>query len=129
MAEATALQDGFALAPGAASPFVMSDLDQASLDATRSALERMGLPADVRAAITPHTVLIVMTHASNVVGTIQDAAAVGRIAREHDVLFCLDAAQTAGILPISIQQMQVDLLAMPGHKSLLGPTGDPWLNR
>ena len=80
-------------------------------------------PDDIRKAITPATSLIVMTHASNVLGTIQDAAAVGRIAREHDVLFCLDAAQTAGILPISIQQMQIDLLAMPGHKSLMGPTG------
>ena len=67
--------------------------------------------------------MIVMTHASNVVGTIQDAAAVGQIAREHDVLFCLDAAQSAGILAISIEQMQIDLLAFPGHKSLLGPTG------
>ncbi len=80
-------------------------------------------PDEIRKAIKPNTRLIVMTHASNVLGTIQDAAAVGAIAREHDVLFCLDAAQTAGVVPISIQQLQVDLLAFPGHKSLLGPTG------
>ncbi|MCC7408054.1 MAG: aminotransferase class V-fold PLP-dependent enzyme, partial [Phycisphaeraceae bacterium] len=80
-------------------------------------------PDAVREAIQPHTVLIAMTHASNVLGAIQDAAAVGRIAREHDLLFLLDAAQTAGVVPISIKQMNVDLLAFPGHKSLLGPTG------
>jgi len=80
-------------------------------------------PDDIRKAITPDTVLIVITHASNVLGTIQPAAAIGKIAREHDLLFCLDAAQTAGIVPISIKDMAIDLLAFPGHKSLLGPTG------
>jgi cysteine desulfurase / selenocysteine lyase len=80
-------------------------------------------PDDVRRAMRPNTLLIVMTHASNVLGTIQDAAAVGAIAREHDVLFCLDAAQTAGTLPIDVESMQIDLLAFPGHKALLGPTG------
>ncbi len=80
-------------------------------------------PGAIRRAITADTRLIVMTHASNVLGTIQDAAAVGRIAREHEVLFLLDAAQTAGCVPISIREMHVDLLAFPGHKSLLGPTG------
>jgi len=80
-------------------------------------------PADIKAAITPATKLIVITHASNVVGTIQDAAAVGAIAREHDILFCLDAAQTIGVYPIDLQVMNIDLLAFPGHKSLLGPTG------
>lgn len=80
-------------------------------------------PDDVRKAITPDTVLIVITHASNVLGTIQPAKEVGRIAREHDLLFCLDAAQTAGIVPVSIKDQFIDLLAFPGHKSLLGPTG------
>ena len=80
-------------------------------------------PDDIRKAIKPNTRMIVMTHASNVLGTIQDAAAVGAIARERDILFCLDAAQTAGVVPISIKKMNVDLLAFPGHKSLLGPTG------
>jgi len=80
-------------------------------------------PDDIRSAITPATKLVVMTHASNVTGTIQDAAAVGRVARDADILFCLDAAQTIGIVPVDVQAMQVDLLAFPGHKSLLGPTG------
>lgn len=80
-------------------------------------------PAGVKAAITSATKLIVLTHASNVIGTIQDAAAFGTIAREAGVLFCLDAAQTIGVVPIDVQAMQIDLLAFPGHKSLLGPTG------
>jgi cysteine desulfurase/selenocysteine lyase len=80
-------------------------------------------PEDIQKAITPKTRLIVTTHASNVLGTIQPVADVGRIAREHDVLFVVDAAQTAGVVPIDVQAMQIDLLAFPGHKSLLGPTG------
>ncbi|MBB6430948.1 aminotransferase class V-fold PLP-dependent enzyme [Algisphaera agarilytica] len=80
-------------------------------------------PQDIKAAINDDTVLIAMTHASNVTGTIQDAAAVGAIAREADVLFLLDGAQTVGVVPVDVQAMQIDLLAFPGHKSLLGPTG------
>lgn len=80
-------------------------------------------PDAIRTAVTPKTRLIAMTHASNVLGTIQPIAEVGRIAREHDVLFLVDAAQTAGVIPIQVQKLLIDLLAFPGHKSLLGPTG------
>src|SRR6202011_1252766 len=80
-------------------------------------------PDDVRRAITPRTRLVAMTHASNVLGTVQPIAAVGRIAREHELLFLVDAAQTAGVVPIDVQALAIDLLAFPGHKSLLGPTG------
>jgi cysteine desulfurase family protein len=80
-------------------------------------------PDDIRKAITPRTRLLAITHASNVVGTVQPIAAIGRLAREHDLLFLVDAAQTAGVLPIDVQAMNIDLLAFPGHKSLLGPTG------
>ncbi len=95
------------------------------IDLTRVDCDDNGLidPADIKAALTPQTKLIVVTHASNVIGTIQDAAAIGAIAREADVLFCLDAAQTIGVVPIDVQAMKIDLLAFPGHKSLLGPTG------
>ena len=95
------------------------------IDLTRVDCDDTGIidPADIKAAITAATKLIVLTHASNVVGTIQDAAAVGAIAREAGVLFCLDAAQTIGVVPIDVQTMNIDLLAFPGHKSLLGPTG------
>lgn len=80
-------------------------------------------PTAVEAAIGPKTRLIALTHASNVLGTVQPVAAVGRIAREHDLLFLVDAAQSAGVLPIDVQALLIDLLAFPGHKSLLGPTG------
>jgi cysteine desulfurase family protein len=80
-------------------------------------------PDAVRQAITPRTRLIAMTHGSNVLGTVQPVADVGRIGREHEVLFLVDAAQTAGVIPIDIQAANIDLLAFPGHKSLFGPTG------
>jgi cysteine desulfurase family protein len=81
-------------------------------------------PEAVRKAITPATRLVAMTHASNVLGTIQPVAEIGAICRNFDrVLFLVDAAQTAGAVPIDIQAMNIDLLAFPGHKSLLGPTG------
>ena len=80
-------------------------------------------PDDVRRAITPKTRLIALTHASNVLGTVQPIAEVGRIAHERALLFLVDAAQTAGVLPIDIPAMNIDLLAFPGHKGLFGPTG------
>src|SRR5262249_48215059 len=80
-------------------------------------------PDDFRRAVTPRTRLIVVTHASNVLRTAQPTAAVGPIARERNLLFLVDAAQTAGVVPIDVQEMNIDLLAFPGHKSLLGPTG------
>jgi cysteine desulfurase family protein len=92
---------------------------------TRLASDKGGTidPDAVKKAINPKTRLIAMTHASNVLGTVQPAREVGAIARERGVLLLLDAAQTAGVLPIDVQSMNVDLLAFPGHKSLLGPTG------
>lgn len=80
-------------------------------------------PDDVRKAIAPDTRLIALTHGSNVLGTVQPIAEIGAIARERGVLFLVDAAQTAGVIPIDVQALQIDLLAFPGHKSLLGPTG------
>src|SRR5207302_7114389 len=80
-------------------------------------------PAAISAAIAPKTRLIALTHASNVLGTVQPIAEVGRLARERGLLFLVDAAQTAGVVPIDVQAMHIDLLAFPGHKSLLGPTG------
>jgi cysteine desulfurase family protein len=92
---------------------------------TRLNADRRGLldPDAVRRGITPRTRLIALTHASNVLGTIQPIGEVGRLAREHDLLFLVDAAQTAGVVPIDVQAMNIDLLALPGHKGLLGPTG------
>ncbi len=80
-------------------------------------------PDDIRKAITPETCLIALLHASNVTGTMQDIRAIGQIAREHEVLFCVDAAQSLGHYPIDVCAMNIDLLAAPGHKGLLGPLG------
>lgn len=84
-------------------------------------------PEAVRKAITRKTRMIAMSHASNVIGTIQPVAEVGRVAREHDVLFLVDAAQGAGVLDIDVGAMNIDLLTSSGHKSLRGPTGTGFL--
>jgi len=80
-------------------------------------------PADIAAAITPATVMIALTHASNVLGTLLPAGRIGALARERGLLFLLDAASTAGCVPIDIVADNIDLLAFTGHKALLGPTG------
>src|SRR5438477_4232528 len=80
-------------------------------------------PEAIRRALTPMTRLTAVTHASNVLGTVQPVSEIGKIARAHDVLLVVDAAQTAGVVPIDVQAMHIDLLAFPGHKSLFGPTG------
>ncbi|MHB1156305.1 MAG: aminotransferase class V-fold PLP-dependent enzyme [Phycisphaerales bacterium] len=80
-------------------------------------------PDDIRKAITLDTALIALLHASNVTGTIQPIPEIGRIAREHDIPFLVDAAQSLGHVPIDVQAMNIDLLAAPGHKGLLGPLG------
>ncbi|MEK7360263.1 MAG: aminotransferase class V-fold PLP-dependent enzyme [Planctomycetota bacterium] len=80
-------------------------------------------PNDVKNAITPKTRLIVMTHAPNVLGTIQPIREIGEIARERGVVFMVDAAQTAGVCEINVDALCVDMLAFTGHKGTLGPTG------
>jgi len=77
----------------------------------------------VRRALRPHTRLLVTTHASNVVGTLLPVRELAALARDHDVLYLVDASQTAGAIPIGVQEIGVDLLAFTGHKALLGPTG------
>ena len=80
-------------------------------------------PEDIRHAIKSNTKLIVTTHASNVCGTIIDIKAVGDIARKNGITYLVDAAQTGGIYNIDVKEMNIDMLAMPGHKGLLGPQG------
>lgn len=80
-------------------------------------------PAAMLPMIRPNTRLCVMAHGSNVCGTVQDAAAVGAICAEHGIAFALDAAQTAGHIPIDFQALHLSALCVPGHKGLLGPSG------
>jgi cysteine desulfurase family protein len=84
-------------------------------------------PDDIRRAIRSDTKLVAITHVSNVTGTVQPLREIGRICRELAVPFVVDAAQSAGHLPIDVQADCVDLLAAPGHKALLGPLGTGFL--
>lgn len=78
---------------------------------------------DVEDAIKENTRLVIMTHISNVTGTVNDIEAIGKVCRKHNVLFLVDAAQSAGARKIDVREMCIDLLAFPGHKCLYGPQG------
>jgi len=80
-------------------------------------------PEDIGKAINKNTALIVLNHASNVNGTLLPIRKIGQIARKYNILFLVDAAQTAGAYPIDMEKDNIDLLAFTGHKSLFGPTG------
>ncbi|MFH1686430.1 MAG: aminotransferase class V-fold PLP-dependent enzyme [bacterium] len=80
-------------------------------------------PDDIARAIKANTKLVVVNHGSNVLGTVQPVAAVGRICKDKGVTFAVDASQTAGMVPINMQEMGIDVLAFTGHKSLMGSTG------
>jgi cysteine desulfurase family protein len=80
-------------------------------------------PDDVRAALRPNTRLVAVNHASNVTGTLQPIEAIGKIVREHEALYLVDAAQSLGHVPLDVTRVDCDLLAAPGHKGLLGPLG------
>jgi len=80
-------------------------------------------PGEIAAAMKPNTRLVVMCHASNVLGTIQPIGEVGRLCVSRNVPLVVDAAQTAGVLPIDMESCRIAALAFTGHKSMLGPTG------
>lgn len=80
-------------------------------------------PEDIKKAITRRTSLVIVNHGSNVIGTVQPVTEIGKICREADIPFVIDASQTAGMVPIDMQAMNVDVVAFTGHKSLMGPTG------
>jgi cysteine desulfurase family protein len=106
--------------------------------------ERIGIavnyvPASAQGLVNPQdfarelgkgkTKLVALVHASNVCGAIQPIAEVGKLAKEHGALFLVDAAQTAGLLPLDFSTLGADMVAFPGHKGLLGPlgTGALWI--
>jgi cysteine desulfurase/selenocysteine lyase len=116
---------------------ITSSMEHNSVMRPLRALERQGVeltvvgcspegflaPADVEAAIQSNTTMVALNHASNVVGTLLPVAEVGRICRQHDLLFLVDAAQTGGAYPVDVQADAIDLLGFTGHKSLGGPMG------
>jgi cysteine desulfurase family protein len=80
-------------------------------------------PEDIKRRIRPNTRLVVVNHGSNVIGTIQPVMEIGHICREKGILFAIDAAQTAGLVPIDVAAMNIDVVCFTGHKSLFGPSG------
>ena len=104
---------------------VMRPLVSMGIEFDRIPCDETGIlnPEDILPLIRPNTRLLVMAHGSNVSGAVQDAAAVGQICREHGIPFVLDAAQTAGHVPVDFDGFGCSALAVPGHKGLLGPSG------
>ncbi|MCD6553180.1 MAG: aminotransferase class V-fold PLP-dependent enzyme [Anaerolineae bacterium] len=116
---------------------ITSSMEHNSVMRPLRALERRGVeltvvscspqgfldPADLEAAIRSNTVMIVLNHGSNVVGSLLPVREAGRIAREHGLLLLVDAAQTAGAVPLDVQADNIDLLCFTGHKALYGPMG------
>ena len=80
-------------------------------------------PGEVHRSIRKTTRMVILNHGSNVIGTVQPLSDIGKICHKHGILFCVDAAQTAGAIPIDVEQQQIDLLAFTGHKALFGPQG------
>ncbi len=78
---------------------------------------------DLKKAVKENTSLIILSHASNVMGTINNISKITSFAKENDIKILIDAAQTAGILDINIDELGIDMFSVPGHKSLFGPPG------
>lgn len=104
-------------------------LSARGVDVVRVAADNLGFvdPDTIKEACIPGTRLLVMNHCSNVTGTLQSIEEIGPWCREQGIVFMVDAAQSAGIFPIDVEVMAIDLLAVPGHKSLLGPPGTGFL--
>jgi cysteine desulfurase family protein len=100
-------------------------LESLGVQVTVVACSKQGTIAveDVRTAFQRNTRLLVTTHGSNVTGTLMPVANLARLTREHGILYLIDASQTAGTIPLDVEEIGVDLLAFTGHKGLMGPTG------
>jgi cysteine desulfurase/selenocysteine lyase len=80
-------------------------------------------PDDFKKKFKNNTRLVIVNHASNVIGTIQPVKEIGRLCRERGIPFAIDASQSAGKIPVDMEDLNLDVIAFTGHKSLLGPTG------
>ena len=100
-------------------------LEEQGVEHSFVAADSLGNPVyeDFEKLIRPNTKAIVCTHGSNVTGNLVDIERISRIAHAHNLLFIVDASQTAGVFPIDVQAMGIDILCFTGHKGLLGPQG------
>ena len=100
-------------------------LEKKGVSFTRAQCESDGSlkPEKILSCLRPNTKAVVMTHASNVFGTMLPIQEVGAFCKENGLAFILDSAQTAGVFPIDMEKMQIDILCFTGHKGLLGPQG------
>jgi cysteine desulfurase family protein len=80
-------------------------------------------PDEIRARFRPNTRLVIVNHVSNVIGTVQPVREIGRYCREADIPFAIDSSQSAGKIPIDMEEQFLDVVAFTGHKSLFGPMG------
>ena len=96
-----------------------------NVDVTRVGRDSEGYidPDDIRKAITAKTKVVVVNHASNVLGSVQDIEAIGAIVRETDAVFIIDTCQSAGVLDVDMETAGIDILTFTGHKGLFGPMG------
>jgi cysteine desulfurase family protein len=103
----------------------LRDLENKGIELSVIPCSQKGIldPQEVEKEIRSNTRMVVLNHASNVTGNLLPIREVGLIARQHSLLFLVDAAQTAGAYPIDMERDGIDLLAFTGHKSLYGPQG------
>ena len=103
----------------------LRDLERKGIELSVIPCSREGTlnPQEVEKKIQSNTRMIILNHASNVIGTLLPIREVGQIARKYNLLFLVDSAQTAGAYPIDLEKDHVDLFAFTGHKSLYGPQG------
>lgn len=107
----------------------LRELAARGVDVVKVSADRSGFvaPVDLKRACVSGTRMLVMTHCSNVTGTVQAIEELGPWCRSQGILFMVDAAQSAGLLEIDMAEMAIDLLAVPGHKGLMGPPGTGFL--
>lgn len=101
-------------------------LEQHGVEVVKVAADQFGFvdpDAMIRACSAGNTTMVVMNHCSNIIGSIQAFETVSSWCRNSGVIFMLDAAQSAGVVPIDVENMHIDILIAPGHKGLFGPQG------
>lgn len=103
----------------------LRQLQQQGVTVVKVAADRQGLvdAAAIRQACAEPTALVALAHVSNVTGSVQPVEEIGRFCRQHGIPLLVDAAQSAGLFEIDVEEMGIDLLAVPGHKGLFGPPG------